>query len=78
MTTLTLETIATQLNISVEDVCVRTATTYARHLVIKGVSYCGRINNDGYSMETQFDAFVGYTCGTCEKRHAAKVAKVAA
>ena len=68
----TLEAIATTFNVLPENVAVLTGSTYRRHLVIKGSSLCGQINNDGYDLKTMFQSFQGLVCKSCDKRFVAK------
>lgn len=76
-TDVTLATMASDLNVTIEEVAIRTAGSYSRHLALKGTAFCGRINNDGYNITSQYESFnPKYICATCLKRYEAKVAKV--
>ena len=72
MQTITREEMATALGLQLEDVAIRRAGSYSRHIAIKGTSYCGRINNDGYNIPTEYDALTAAECGTCLNRYKAK------
>jgi hypothetical protein len=72
MQTITREEMATALGLQLEDVAIRKAGGYSRHIAIKGTSYCGRLNNDGYNIPTEYDELSGGECGTCVKRYKAK------
>lgn len=75
MATITTSEIASKLNISIADVALNRAAAFSRHIVIKGRAYCGRIDNDGYSIPTErTEADVDFVCGTCMRRYTAKVA----
>jgi hypothetical protein len=67
-----IEDIAVLYNVGPESVAIRTGATYRRHLVIKGSSLCGRVNNDGYDLDTMFPTFEGFICNTCDKKFIVK------
>ena len=75
MQTITREEIANSLGLQIEDVAILKVGGYSRHITIKGTSYCGRLNNDGYNVPTQFEEFAGGQCGTCLNRYKAKAGK---
>ena len=70
---LTVQEIAKNLNISLEEVCIMKAGSFSRHIVIKGRAYCGRIDSDGYNIPTHFDFISEYDCKTCLNRYSQKI-----
>jgi hypothetical protein len=72
MQTITREEMATALGLQLEDVAIRKAGGYSKHILVKGKSYCGRLDNDGYNVPTQFETLAAGECGTCVKRYKAK------
>lgn len=74
MQDITRSEIAAALGINIEDVAIRRAASFSSHIAINGTAYCGRLNNDGYNIATEFEVFTDTRgCGTCAKRYAAKV-----
>jgi hypothetical protein len=74
---ITLETMATELCVTIDEVAIRKAGSLSRHLVLKGTAFCGRINNDGYNLTSEYEYFNSkHICVTCLKRYNSKVAKV--
>ena len=74
--TVTVQEIAESLNIPLEEVCIMKAgRAFARHIVIKGRAYCGRINSDGYNIPTNFNHIDTHDCRTCLKRYRQKISE---
>ena len=74
---LTRDEIAYLINVTLEDIAIRTASSYSTHICVNGKALCGRIDNDGYNLSTQFEHFVvGRGCGVCRNHLNRKIAKV--
>lgn len=77
-TKVTLAMMAENLGVTIEEVAIRCAGSYSRHLAVKGTAFCGRINNDGYNITSQYESFdTNHICVTCLTRYNAKIAKIA-
>ena len=70
--TITREEMSKALGLEIKEIAIAKAGGYSRHIVIKGTSYCGRLNNDGYNIPTQFEELSGGACGTCLNRYKVK------
>lgn len=72
--TIAREEIARTLQIDLDNVALRAAGSLSRHIAINGTSYCGRLNNDGYNIASEFDLVdESLICKTCFNRYNSKV-----
>lgn len=70
--------IATIMAKNVEDVAILRGASYSTHITINGRAFCGRIDNDGYNLDTEFETFTSRGCGACRNYLNRRIAKVGA
>lgn len=63
------------LNVPVDLIAFKRAASVSIHIAVNGIAFCGRINNDGYPTNTEYEEVSsGIGCKTCLTRLSAKVA----